>query len=473
MASTIPRKSVNVRRLQSPEEVQSLFTKRFNDAFGKWLYQGAFGQVRAAPQVAPTPPLLQTQPDSENGATSAGEDLVGDTTTECPDASSNDFSDSTNHWPLRYSLMGLSQESVLTNMANVTRWVQDWHHYEKTLTKGIHVEWLTRRWSKLGEQTLPVAVTVESPDALATWVGCGPRWKLACARRDSFTAKFEGTQQSTIWSRHFDVLADWADKDIERLQTLLDWFLMHPESGLYLRQLPVPGIDTKWIESRKSVVRDFVLAVNSLPLLMAAPDFHDVCGLHKSPFKMRIRILCPKLRASLAGLCDIEAPLEEIARMSLPIRAAIIVENHETGDALPDFDGVVAFMGLGHAISKLGQIPWLRPDSSQVGSPSVELPQLVYWGDMDTHGFAILARARSIFSRMQSVLMDLPSFMEGKELWVVEVVPHPAQDLLDLTPAERDVHTGLRENRWGQNLRLEQERLPWTLCVSTLHEVLG
>jgi len=473
MASTIPRRGINTRKLQGPGEVHQVFTERFKAKFGEWLYQGAFGNVPYDPAVHLGPAHVpQRQKLLAEEVAPVDEDSFGESADAEPDTHGSTSPAETRIWPLRYPLTGLSEESVLTNMANVTGWVQDWHHYEKDLPEGVTVHWLTRQWFRLGQQTLPVAVAVESADALAQWAGFARRWKRACARRDGFIARFEVTRHSTLWSRHCEVLADWAEEDIERLQALLGWFLKNPSSGLYLRQLPVPGIDTKWVETRKAVVRDFTLAVNGQPITGAAQDFNEVCGLRKPASKLRLRILCPKLRASLGGLCDIEAPMEEIARMSLPIRAAFIVENLETGLALPDFEGMVAFMRLGHAISELARVPWLGPDHLGATASQGSLPRLVYWGDLDTHGFAILSRARGIFSRLHSVLMDEATFLEGQALWVTELTPHRAEELRHLTPAERDLYVDLRENKWGVNLRLEQERLPWVKCLQALQEAL-
>lgn len=474
MASTISRRSVNTRKLQGPEEVLQVFTARFKAKFGEWLYQGAFGNVPYDPAVYLVPAYTpQGQKLPAEGGVPVDEDSLG----ESADAESDTYGSTspaeTSIWPLRYPLTWLSEESVLTNMAKVTGWVQDWHQYEKNLPEGVTVHWHTRQWSRLGEQTLPVAVTVESPEAVAQWAGFARRWKRACARRDAFIARFEVTRHSALWSRHCEVLADWDEEDIERLQVLLEWFLKNPSSGLYLRQLPVPRIDTKWVETRKAVVRDFALAVNGMPITGAAQDFHQVCGLRKPASKLRLRILCPKLRVRLGGLCDIEAPVEEIARMSLSIRAAFIVENLETGLALPDFEGMVVFMRLGHAVSELARIPWLGPDHLGYTASQGPLPRLLYWGDLDTHGFAILSRARGIFSRLHSVLMDEAAFLEGQALWVTEPTPHRAEELKHLTPAERDLYSGLRENKWGVNLRLEQERLPWPKCLPALQGALS
>ena len=53
-----------------------------------------------------------------------------------------------------------------------------------------------------------------------------------------------------------------------------------------------------------------------------------------------MRVLCPRLRSGLGGLGDIEAPLGELARVSLRPQAVLIVENQATGVALPDMDGI-------------------------------------------------------------------------------------------------------------------------------------
>lgn len=474
MASTISRRGVNTQKLQGPEEVQQVFTERFKVKFGEWLYQGAFGNGPHGPAVHLAPVRAQQrQKLIVEGGSPAGEDSSGENATAEPDTHSTTSSVEISTWPLRYSLTGLNEEAVLTNMANVTGWVQDWHQYERHLPEGVTVHWLTRQWFRLGEQTLPVAVTVESADALAQWTGFSKRWKRACVRRDRFIEQFEITRYSSLWSRHSDVLADWAEENIERLQALLRWLLKNPSSGLYLRQLPVPKIDTKWIEARKAIVRDFTLAANGRLITGATQDFHEVCGLRKPASKLRLRILCPKLRESFGGLCDIEAPVAEIARMRISIRAAFIVENLETGLALPDLEGVVAFMRLGHAISELARIPWLGPDHLGHGIQQGCLPRLLYWGDLDTHGFAILSRARGIFARVHSVFMDETTFMQGEALWVTELTPFRTQELKHLTPAEWALYVGLRDNRWGSNLRLEQERLPWPKCLQALQEALS
>ncbi|ODU07508.1 MAG: hypothetical protein ABS84_16155 [Rubrivivax sp. SCN 71-131] len=101
----------------------------------------------------------------------------------------------------------------------------------------------------------------------------------------------------------------------------------------------------------------------------------------------------------------------------------------------------------------------------------VKYAKCIYWGDLDTHGFAILHRARSYLPSLQSVLMDEDTLLRHKALWVDEKEQHPAAELTLLTEAEQEVYQGLKRQRWGQNVRLEQERIAWDAAQSTLQRL--
>jgi len=136
--------------------------------------------------------------------------------------------------------------------------------------------------------------------------------------------------------------------------------------------------------------------------------------------------------------------------------AAIIVENLETGLALPDLPGVVALMKLGTAVSVLGVIPWLQGIDA------------MYWGDIDTHGYAILNHARRAVPGLRSVLMDEGTLFRYRNMWVEEPAQNDGADLSLLKNHERLVYEGLRNQTWGRNVRLEQERILWPNALKAL-----
>jgi hypothetical protein len=261
---------------------------------------------------------------------------------------------------------------------------------------------------------------------------------------------------TSVLPRAFDVLADYSESDFARLLRLLSWLFEHPESGLALRQLPVPGIDTKWVDARrKTLLVDWLSALRKGSGALA---FYQVCGLRPPPVRVRMRVLCPTLRRALSGLCDVETPLEELARLTLSPARVLVVENLESGLALPDLPGTVAFLGLGNAVTLLSQLPWAAGR------------QLVYWGDLGTHGFAILDRARATLGELSSLLMDEETLLACRSFWGEEPVPCSASELPHLTRQEREVFDGLRLHRWGRQVRLEQERIPWSMVMEALAE---
>jgi hypothetical protein len=247
--------------------------------------------------------------------------------------------------------------------------------------------------------------------------------------------------------RHFDALADYSDQDMLRLEALLSWIEVNPNSNLYPRQIPLAGMDTKWLEARLALVADLVAALR----LDAAEGngFHQRCGLKGVPHIVRLRLLDPLFRDRVGGLGDIAAPINEIASLFLPISRAYIVENVQTGLCFGDRPGSIVFMGLGYGVSTLGRLPWLAG------------AECIYWGDLDTHGFAILNRLREFLPNAVSALMDERTLLRNRSLWGEEEKQVSALALPLLTAEEQAVYQGLKQQRWGPNVRLEQERIAW------------
>jgi hypothetical protein len=156
-------------------------------------------------------------------------------------------------------------------------------------------------------------------------------------------------------------------------------------------------------------------------------------------------------------LGDIEAPVTEVAALPIAPERALIVENLETGLALPDIPSCVCFMKLGLAVGLLAEIGWLRTT-----------PRVFYWGDVDTHGFVILDQARRVVPQLESILMDEHTIETHSHLLTEEPTQASAARLQNLTDGERHVLRGLYEGRWRQKPRLEQERLCWPEALNTL-----
>lgn len=359
-------------------------------------------------------------------------------------------------WPLDVSLGAPTEKDIADDPRAVRSWASAW----QSRTGPGEVAFEERQFARLGKHRLPVSLTFSDAGQVAAAVGQARRWSTAAERYQQMLSRWPLLGQGNALASKFDVLADYAVEDFERLMSLLAWLEVNPKSGLYLRQLPVEGLDTKWLEKRTGLVSTLLRA-----LRVAVPDdesdFHELCGLRKPAHRVRVRLLCPALRTLVGGLCDIEAPVGELAKMPIAPRTVVIAENLETGLALPDVPGVVVVMRLGNAVSALGTLPWLQSAGA------------VYWGDIDTHGFAILDRARRAVPHLRSFLMDESTLLRHRALWVQEATQCPNVPLETLTAEERACYDSLRTHKWGQRVRLEQERLDWSEAMKTLIQALG
>jgi hypothetical protein len=99
-------------------------------------------------------------------------------------------------------------------------------------------------------------------------------------------------------------------------------------------------------------------------------------------------------------------------------------------------------------LERLTGVEWLRSKD------------LHYWGDIDTHGFHILDLMRARFPHTRSLLMDRETLLAHRSAWVREEPPF-AGELPGLTVDERALYEDLIANRYGDGVRLEQERIAY------------
>ena len=138
-----------------------------------------------------------------------------------------------------------------------------------------------------------------------------------------------------------------------------------------------------------------------------------------------------------------------------------ITENLVNGLAFPNVKNALVIFGKGYSVQLLKQIQWLHRC------------RLYYWGDVDTDGFAMLSQIRGYFSNTQSLLMDEATLLATKSFWGAEALNKrqtPAS-LPNLLPAEAALYTKLKADHWQPRLRLEQERIPFSLLTEQLRQL--
>lgn len=270
--------------------------------------------------------------------------------------------------------------------------------------------------------------------------------------------RFQALADETL--RRFPPLADWlARRPLQvldeaeawpRVLAVLDWFCRNPRPGIYLRQLDIAGVDTKFIEGRRKLfmeLLDAVLPESAIdPTASGARGFERRFGLREKPALVRFRLLDPALY--IQGLSDLSVPPEQFAALRLPVRRVFITENEINGLALPDHPESLVIFGLGYGLERLASVAWLQGVA------------VYYWGDIDTHGFAMLHRLRSRLPHARSLLMDRATLEAHRPLWGREPANKRFTGALPLlTEPEQALYTDLRDDTLGERLRLEQERI--------------
>jgi hypothetical protein len=254
------------------------------------------------------------------------------------------------------------------------------------------------------------------------------------------------------WLRTHPLRALALTDDWPRLLDVVGWLQSHPRPGIYLRQVDLPGIHSKFIEAHRAVLSellDLALPAHAIDNAFGgSANFALRYGFRAKPVRVRFRMLDPG--QCLLGTCvdeDIAVAHEAFARLSPAASRVFITENETNFLAFPPVADSLVIFGAGYGFETLAAAHWLRAKT------------IHYWGDIDTHGFAILDQLRSHFAHVESFLMDRGTLITHRPQWTEELQP-TLRDLPRLNAGERALYDDLRWKRLGDlQVRLEQERI--------------
>lgn len=335
-------------------------------------------------------------------------------------------------WPLHPP----SHREALADPNAVAAWATKWRVFEDTT--GVDVAWVERAWPGSGRQRLPAKVTA-TREAVAGIAGAGEAWGrgndvVELLRRTWPDADLEDAIVGTARR-----LSRLEPLEHPRLATVLAWLEAHPDSGVWERELPVLGIDSKWFERNRSIVEAFSKAITGRS-----------SGLRRRGVGFRVRSLDPEL----AGGIDATLTLEGLTALDVAPRRVLISENLTPVSALPPMAGTLAVHGMGFAAVSLSDVSWVMNAA------------VLYWGDLDTYGFRILGQVRQALTQTESVLMDGETLRSARAFAVTEPRPYRGP-VGHLNLAELETLASLRSG----NLRLEQERIPAAVVARALQEL--
>ncbi|MEE8058160.1 MAG: Wadjet anti-phage system protein JetD domain-containing protein [Pseudomonadales bacterium] len=214
--------------------------------------------------------------------------------------------------------------------------------------------------------------------------------------------------------------------------------------GKPLRALAIAGCDTKIFERNRRLLQQMlelrfgdIVLQQGLERFLGAMDEHDHW------------LLVVPLDKDLMSFSQQRVRARELMATPLPGSRILVIENERCVHQLPQQNDTVAILGAGLNLGWLAA-DWLR------------YREVAYWGDIDTWGLKMLARAREQLCNIQPLMMSRAVF-DNHELRAAVSEPVHAGDKPPepLTEEEQMLYRYLLARKKG---RLEQEFLPVTLA---------
>lgn len=355
--------------------------------------------------------------------------------------------------PVSLPVRGPDASELLEHLDHCRQWLTRFQRQ----ASGFDVEYKVVRSRHLGANRIPARVVVHSLDQLAHVLGTAADLTIF----DELVDHTHTVMPELVpWVRANPMVAlrnvpIWA-----QALAAVSWVSTHDTAKFYLRQIDAEGVDTKFVECHHRLLADMLGEILPPQRIGTAGGFAGKFGFRSKPSYTRLRFLDPALEL-VPGLSELSLRTDELADVAPGPSTVFIVENEVTYLAFPLVPSSIVVFGSGFALAGLARVgahPWLSER------------EIVYWGDIDTHGFDILSRLRGVFPSVRSILMDRNTLLGHRLQWVSEDSP-TTRTPPNLTPDEASLYRDLVEGVYGEGVRLEQERVRFSFLEDALRSL--
>ena len=320
-------------------------------------------------------------------------------------------------------------------------------HSKEKKGYGYFIEYQKVKTRKHGEQDIPVSISFLTEQDFLKYIG-----------KEQDTASFRKDVERILSA--FPELVEWVcrfpNKVLDNHRVWDDvlkvciYFKGNPKPQLYIRELPIQ-VDTKFIERNKGIIKELLDIIIAKSVNLDETRFETRFNLRHDEPVVRFRVLDKTLSQALfSGIDDMSIPISKFRETEIPVETVYIVENKMNMLTFPPIHKSIVVWGHGFGVDLLKDVMWLRSK------------KILYWGDLDVHGFQILSELRSHFSQVESFLMDRETFNRFYEDGIGAETN--VEKVLLLTPEEKEMFDFLR----GGNYRLEQEKIPFEYASSKI-----
>lgn len=321
---------------------------------------------------------------------------------------------------------------------------------------GLNFEFKEFDFKTIGKQKLPVEVRFDKINDFLKFIGKQSEYSLFVTNYEKIISRYPALKTLFI-ARANQIIQNLAVWD--KLLQICDYFVKNPKPNIYIRELSIQGIDTKFIEKNKTIL-DMLLS----NILKQSEFDHKITKFGNYGFErkyglkyplplIRFRILDEDLYIN--GLSDITLNIEEFKKLNFTCNNIFIVENKITTLSFPKLKNSIVIFGSGYKVGVLKGIFWFANKN------------IYYWGDIDKDGFAILSQARGYFGQIKSFLMDEKVIELFSHLSVKDKKNQNKIKKLDnLTNSEQKIYKILQDG-----FRLEQEKIPFGYVLDILTNI--
>jgi hypothetical protein len=363
-----------------------------------------------------------------------------------------DTAESTPTWPHRFPLGSPAKTQLETGWQSTYQpLIRTWRNWADTHLATVSFE---ARRVYTTTQDIPTHLEIDTMDAAADLVGGAwpARLPRARAHLDSIAARFPDLDPT-----HLPTLVRSLDRytevDVTLLLTVAAWFKANDGTGLTPRQVPIPGVHAKFLNTHHPEI-----------LTLAGRDALGLLSPH--PARIHFTYLDPDYLRSGARVHD-SATVGD--RFSPPYRPDVLVisENKDTAIHFSPTPGGMSIEGGGFGGKTAAAFAWITGCAG-----------IVYWGDIDADGYEILNGWRADGVAAASMLMDAATYDRYEQYGTNldrkgnPLKPGTPKHLPRLTAEELAVYERVLSPDLKTHRRIEQERIPLREAAQALNAFL-
>lgn len=347
--------------------------------------------------------------------------------------------------------MPTTSSQVQNNLVKIQEFVQAWKIFEVEYLL-CKIEYQAKNFQQFGLLTLPKYLLIEHRQALIELFAPENKSQLQIIQSrinyiiNTLNQVFEFDIKE-FWRFLIDNLENFehlSDDEIHQLLQLLPQLKYGMGQGLYLRNLAISGVDTKFIEQHFKLIELLLNYLYENKIYQCGGLLVWLNCQEKPSDWLLVKPLCQKTQSNLANLPILRLNSQTLLGYELPSNNILVVENEQSCLALTHIPNTIAVAGGGKNVNWL-KAEWLKHK------------KVYYWGDIDCDGLFILNLARQYCPHMIALMMDKNTVLIHQHLMVndsglINEVP------LFLTADEKALFIALKNGEFMGN-RLEQERL--------------